>query len=615
MQNPRLDAALAYAAAGWPVVLLAPGSKTPATGHGVKDATTDPDTIHRWFEAEPTANLGIACGEASGIVVIDIDPRNGGDVSWEELTREHGLPADGWPARTAGLGEHWFFRWQEGIRSKKLAPGIDLLSDGRYAVVDPSMINGSSYSWLDVEEHGTEPGQMPACWAALCQTPKPKGESIVPGSIVEGGRNEGLASLAGVMRQHGMTEAEILAALHIANDTRCKPPLPGSEVSRIAGSVSKYDPEWDTAADAALGAQAALALREPEPETDFELVDLSTLNEPAPPRWLVKGWFPEAGLAMVHGPSGAGKSFALLDICCHIASGSSWWGRITKAGPVVFLCGEGHYGMRSRHRAWTIHHHRQFSGLWLSPYAVPLDRQAGASKAIQAIERLGVEPSLIVIDTLHRHMEGDENKAQDSAKLIASCEIMQRAFGSLVVLVHHTGNSEEAQHRARGSSAWKGALDAEFSVLPRKKATGYQLICRKQKDSPEPEKMIFSLQSVPIGWLDEDGEEVSGAVPVLESVGDGTPEEDTPNKAEESVILAIQSMGGQCSAKRDPSFLEAFLQVYGETPTRRAAMMAKTRAVQSLLASSALSQNGESILLAPNHPAVCLVQSKNSLLK
>ena len=67
-----LDAARAYAARGWPVFPLVPRDKRPLTQHGVKDATTDPAQLERWWRAHPAANIGLDCGGA-GLVVIDID--------------------------------------------------------------------------------------------------------------------------------------------------------------------------------------------------------------------------------------------------------------------------------------------------------------------------------------------------------------------------------------------------------------------------------------------------------------------------------------------------------------------------------------------------------------
>ena len=82
----RLEAALAYASWGWPVLPIVPNGKLPATAHGVHDATTDEATIRKWFTDREDLNIGIAAGSRSGLVVFDIDPRNGGDDSFAEWT-------------------------------------------------------------------------------------------------------------------------------------------------------------------------------------------------------------------------------------------------------------------------------------------------------------------------------------------------------------------------------------------------------------------------------------------------------------------------------------------------------------------------------------------------
>ena len=65
-----LDAALRYAEMGYRVFPCAPGDKNPITDHGFHDASTDADTIERWWAKHPNANVGIA---TEGLAVIDID--------------------------------------------------------------------------------------------------------------------------------------------------------------------------------------------------------------------------------------------------------------------------------------------------------------------------------------------------------------------------------------------------------------------------------------------------------------------------------------------------------------------------------------------------------------
>lgn len=239
-------------------------------------------------------------------------------------------------------------------------------------------------------------------------------------------------------------------------------------------------------------------------------------SQPMPIRWLVKHWLQEQALIMVHGPSGGGKTFAVLDWCLHIASGKSEWnGHKVKPGAVVYLAGEGHHGMRSRIAAWKQHHGADHIEMWVSKAGCDLNTAEGYSRVVEAVRGLPVKPSAIVVDTLHRFLSGDENSAQDAKTMIDACAGVMAEFECSVVLVHHTGVSEEAQHRARGSSAWRGALEIEISVVPAKGDAPMQLVQRKSKDAEEAKTVYANLQLVAInGWLDEDGEPVTSAVMV-----------------------------------------------------------------------------------------------------
>jgi putative DNA primase/helicase len=105
--------------------------KHPRTSRGFKDATKDPDQARRWWDKWPDANIGIPTGRVSDLLVIDIDPRNAGDDSWETLIREYGSIPDTAEQVTGGGGRHIVFR-DAGIPvSKELAPGIDVKPEFR----------------------------------------------------------------------------------------------------------------------------------------------------------------------------------------------------------------------------------------------------------------------------------------------------------------------------------------------------------------------------------------------------------------------------------------------------------------------------------------------------
>jgi hypothetical protein len=101
-----MRAALAYAHAGWLVLPLR--GKRPLTMHGVHDSSSNPEQIARGWREHLDANIGVACGAASGIDVVDVD-RDAGRATLADLEAAHGaLPAT--PRQVTGSGGlHVFF--------------------------------------------------------------------------------------------------------------------------------------------------------------------------------------------------------------------------------------------------------------------------------------------------------------------------------------------------------------------------------------------------------------------------------------------------------------------------------------------------------------------------
>lgn len=237
---------------------------------------------------------------------------------------------------------------------------------------------------------------------------------------------------------------------------------------------------------------------------------------PAPISWLIKRWVQDQALIMVHGPSGGGKTFVVLDWCLRMAAGiGDWCGHKVRPGNVVYLAGEGHHGLRSRIAAWKHYHQAGRLSMWLSRDGCDLNTPTGYLQVVEHLRGLPVRPSLIVVDTLHRFLAGDENSAKDAKTMLDACNALMNEFRCSVILVHHTGVSEEAQHRARGSSAWRGALDIEISIVPGKNGEPMQIVQRKSKDAELAQTVHVELQQVTIpGWYDEDGQPVTSAVVV-----------------------------------------------------------------------------------------------------
>lgn len=152
LDSSMLNAALAAAKRGWAVFPLHPKSKAPYKGsHGVNDATTDETQIRQWWKQTPSANIALTCGEASGVFVLDVDPRNGGDASLAALEVESGNLPVTVESATGGGGRHLLFRHPGGhVRNSagKLGKGLDIRGEGGYIVMPPSVHpSGALYGW------------------------------------------------------------------------------------------------------------------------------------------------------------------------------------------------------------------------------------------------------------------------------------------------------------------------------------------------------------------------------------------------------------------------------------------------------------------------------------
>jgi hypothetical protein len=129
--------------------------------------------------------------------------------------------------------------------------------------------------------------------------------------------------------------------------------------------------------------------------------------------------------------------------------------------------------------------------------------------------------------------------------MLDACAGLMREFDCSVLLVHHTGVSEEAQHRARGSSAWRGALDIEISVVPAKDGQPIQIVQRKSKDAELAQPIYASLQQVAIpGWVDEDGEPVTSAILVPQEPPVATSRKDSKLAVHQKVFERAWWSGG-----------------------------------------------------------------------
>jgi hypothetical protein len=205
---------------------------------GCRDASADIETLKRWWGEIGDANIGIASGAVSRIVVLDADGPEG-KASLFGL----GTSALTWLAETGGGGVHQFFRHPGTLHIPSrsgVLPHLDVRADGGYIVAPPSVhSSGSAYRWRTPPSFvGLAP--LPDDVLALLLRPRRTASVGDAGAFVtKGRRNDELFRLGLVLARRGMSGIDLKAALLDANRIRCRPPLPVEEVAGIACSVAR----------------------------------------------------------------------------------------------------------------------------------------------------------------------------------------------------------------------------------------------------------------------------------------------------------------------------------------------------------------------------------------
>src|SRR4051794_37164510 len=167
------DAALAYAARGWPVFPCHARTKQPLTTRGFKDASTDPEKIRQWWTRWPKAMIGVPTGSPIGAFVLDIDAGTDADTGEvfeldqlrSDLEKSLGVALpETCVAVTPRGGRHLYFLLGDGhtIRNRTgLLPRIDVRGEGGYVILAPSLrADGKAYTWQNAPDQ-IAPGTAP----------------------------------------------------------------------------------------------------------------------------------------------------------------------------------------------------------------------------------------------------------------------------------------------------------------------------------------------------------------------------------------------------------------------------------------------------------------------
>lgn len=528
--------AAALAARGFAVFPIATGAKSPPLWRDWPNrATTEPEGLifrEGWSGQE---NTGIHC---AGLVVIDVDPKNGGFESLLDIDLKGTWDGNALPPTLTSLtpsgGCHLFYRLPEGHpgvgnSAGKLDAGIDVRSAGGYVVGAGSRIANGEYTWQNPD---TSVAPAPEWLLLKLGTTVPKldatGQDVSDASVdvlgraaawlagregaVEGqGGDAYTFATAAFLRDYGLSARQTMGLLETGWNPRCSPPWRPDDLWAKVENAYAY----------ATGEPGAKAVT----PDDFPTVEQPIAPKPASgaakrsstlrlgafavsqtdgPGYLVKGLLTRNSYAELYGPPGAGKTFVALDIAYHVAAGTDWMGNRVHQGLVLYLAYEGTGGLVKRAQALRQHYGDKDVPFYVTSADFNLREPAGRQALRDELAKLPAKPSLVVIDTFARAlMGGDENSAQDVGAFNSAVGALIEATGACVLILHHTG--KDRTRGPRGSSALQGAIDTEIEI------DGRVLVPTKQRDIESGQPIGYRLVPLVVG-MDDDADPITSCI-------------------------------------------------------------------------------------------------------
>lgn len=219
--------------------------------HWNRDATTDAGLICAWFNEHYWLNYGVV---TAGLLVVDVDPRNGGSDTWAELTGTPTRPLiSTWQVRTGGNGLHVIFSNPTGVPSGKLDNGVEIKGGpGGYIVgVMCKHASGKIYDWVQQQSPGDAALAYPPDWLLEVikartylgrLTPPSEWRRIAGSRLRDGDRHETLGRMMGhFIAIPGVDPLEVRELFLGWNEGRCDPPLPTKEIEKWVENLAERE--------------------------------------------------------------------------------------------------------------------------------------------------------------------------------------------------------------------------------------------------------------------------------------------------------------------------------------------------------------------------------------
>lgn len=532
MSDAKLKAALVYAGLGWKVFPLhsirdqrctcgdaqchSPGKHPRITrqegGRGLDDGTTDTVTIMEWWKAYPDANVGIATGQFSNLLVIDIDGKLG-RRSWGELTDAYGHPVCSLASDTGSGGMHLLFSYPSGFElgntAGKLGPGIDTRGNRGYIVAPPSNhISGGEYRW---HNSPTAELTLPPEWviALLSADPGPAVSSDYTGPrdmegtfwvnkalnrVTPGQRNNVGFWLATQLRDAGVSLANAehrMRAYQMHVESMASPPYTWSEANASLQSAYKQPPR-----DNAVSREKLTSPKKPEVPQEGDVTDelhewmsgvesgkIQNIPWPHPIFTHMTQSLLPGSLVTIVGDPGVGKTYWACDNLIHLDSIGVPYSalflekdrRFYAQRILASLAGDGRittYTDIARHPEVWREAMREHRNTLRRIGANVMTRERGVTytpRKVGELIRAEAEKGkrIIYLDPVTAMVHGREPWVEDQWFVQDECQSIAEDHGCSIIFITHPVKERPQKgtpsgHGAAGGSAWFRFVDSQI---------------------------------------------------------------------------------------------------------------------------------------------------------
>jgi hypothetical protein len=501
--------------------------KTPLIRwRGYQQQLPEEDDVRFWWKKWPTANIGLATGELSGVLVLDAD----GTEARKEVMRRGGLENTPtvWTGKIGGAHFHLAYPGGDVRNFARKLPGTDMRAQGGYVLMPPSVhATGNVYRWADGTEHidhAPVPGWLTELFTVAGDTSDgmfSDGLDIdeVMHGIPQGKRDDTLFRYACKLRHDEVPRADAKELLRQAARA-CKPAF---DEATAAGKVDRvYDnPEYDPPGSPTVEADEFFAppsggvhvdgLEEnasPEAASASFLRPISELLAlpEVEPDWMVDQLFTVGSNGWVAAEPKVGKSWIVLELVYALTTGMPFLGRFAVKQPrrVIYIQEEDSE-QRVARRFRKLLRGTPERGLptdeylrWSVRVGFKIDSQAWVNRLRE--ELIAFPAEVVVLDVFNRLHSLEENKQADMTRVLNTLMDFNRIFGCAFIVVHHNrkpqaGSEARANQMIRGSGVLAGWGECSL-YLRRDKQKDTIIVTPESKDAPEMDDFVVKLTDI-----------------------------------------------------------------------------------------------------------------------